>query len=204
MRILSISRGDLSGPDPVNETQNKTRDEANTAMKSRMLLLLLLSVVANVDAAERTNVLLFTADDLHAQSLGVYGSKVRDLTPHLDRFAAQRLERLGTDRPRGGGRRENQRHKLEPVLDCPLHVTGHRSLRLAVHIGVLLAALHRIRLKPRSIELRQRCLVAGERVRLVVNTECRYAQFAGHFWLSRRGREIEVDKRTIPSLRGEG
>ncbi len=87
MRILSISRGDLSGPDPVNETQ----DEANTAMKSRMQLqlLLLLSVVANVDAAERTNVLLFTADDLHAQSLGVYGSKVRDLTPHLDRFAAQ-------------------------------------------------------------------------------------------------------------------
>ena len=60
-------------------------------MKSRMQLqlLLLLSVVANVDAAERTNVLLFTADDLHAQSLGVYGSKVRDLTPHLDRFATQ-------------------------------------------------------------------------------------------------------------------
>lgn len=34
------------------------------------------------------NVLLFTADDLHRDSLGCYGSKVPDLTPNLDRFAA--------------------------------------------------------------------------------------------------------------------
>lgn len=40
-------------------------------------------------AAGRTNVLLFTADDLHAESLGVYGSRVDDLTPNLDRFARQ-------------------------------------------------------------------------------------------------------------------
>lgn len=40
-------------------------------------------------AAPRTNVLLFTADDLHAESLGVFGSNVPDLTPNLDRFAAE-------------------------------------------------------------------------------------------------------------------
>ena len=34
----------------------------------------------------RPNILLFTADDLHAESLGVYGGKPRDLTPNLDAF----------------------------------------------------------------------------------------------------------------------
>ena len=37
-------------------------------------------------AAERPNILLFTADDLHSGSLATYGSKL-DLTPNLDRFA---------------------------------------------------------------------------------------------------------------------
>ncbi|MEE8452687.1 MAG: sulfatase [Thermoguttaceae bacterium] len=36
----------------------------------------------------RYNVLLFTADDMHAESMRTYGSKVEDLTPQLDRFAA--------------------------------------------------------------------------------------------------------------------
>ena len=36
---------------------------------------------------KRPNVLLFTADDLHAESLGVYGGKPKDLTPNLDAFA---------------------------------------------------------------------------------------------------------------------
>lgn len=40
-------------------------------------------------AADRPNVLLFTADDLHAESLGVYGGRVAQLTPNLDAFAAQ-------------------------------------------------------------------------------------------------------------------
>jgi N-sulfoglucosamine sulfohydrolase len=35
----------------------------------------------------RYNVLLFTADDMHAESMRTYGSKVKDLTPNLDRFA---------------------------------------------------------------------------------------------------------------------
>jgi N-sulfoglucosamine sulfohydrolase len=53
------------------------------------ILGILLGFVFSVSAAQRTNVLLFTADDLHAESLGVYGGKVADLTPNLDRFAAQ-------------------------------------------------------------------------------------------------------------------
>ena len=44
---------------------------------------------------EPLNVLLFTADDLHCDSLGCFGGKVRGLTPHLDAFAEQgmRFER---------------------------------------------------------------------------------------------------------------
>jgi N-sulfoglucosamine sulfohydrolase len=53
------------------------------------VLAILLTMVLSVGAAQRTNVLLFTADDLHAESLGVYGGKVADLTPNLDRFATQ-------------------------------------------------------------------------------------------------------------------
>jgi N-sulfoglucosamine sulfohydrolase len=53
------------------------------------LLAVFLAFAINATAARRTNVLLFTADDLHAESLGVYGGQVADLTPNLDRFAAQ-------------------------------------------------------------------------------------------------------------------
>ncbi len=53
------------------------------------ILSLLLGVAFSTSAAQRTNVLLFTADDLHAESLGVYGGKVAGLTPNLDRFAFQ-------------------------------------------------------------------------------------------------------------------
>ena len=47
--------------------------------------------LAFCDKDKRPNVLLFTADDLHAESLGVYGGKPKDLTPHLDVFAAQSM-----------------------------------------------------------------------------------------------------------------
>ena len=39
----------------------------------------------------RLNILLFTADDLHAESLGVYGGKPKGVTPNLDRFAKQSM-----------------------------------------------------------------------------------------------------------------
>ena len=51
-------------------------------------VLLLPAVVASaVEARSRYNVLLFTADDMHAESIRVYGSRT-DMTPQLDRFAA--------------------------------------------------------------------------------------------------------------------
>lgn len=60
-------------------------------MRLSFLLILLFLGASFSEAAtlKRINVLLFTADDLHAESLGVYGGKVPDLTPNLDRFAGQ-------------------------------------------------------------------------------------------------------------------
>ena len=47
-------------------------------------------LLPQTDAAS-PNILLFTADDLHAESLGVYGGKPADLTPNLDAFAAESM-----------------------------------------------------------------------------------------------------------------
>jgi N-sulfoglucosamine sulfohydrolase len=60
-----------------------------SALQFSVFLLLLLS--ARATAAERPNILLFTADDLHAESLGAYGGRPVDLTPNLDRFATESL-----------------------------------------------------------------------------------------------------------------
>jgi len=56
------------------------------------LIAVMISAAASVaHGAERSplNVLLFTADDMNGDSLGCYGCKVPDITPNLDRFAAQ-------------------------------------------------------------------------------------------------------------------
>lgn len=53
----------------------------------------LLIVFVNIALpADRPNILLFTADDLHAESLGVYGGRPANLTPNLDAFAAESLQ----------------------------------------------------------------------------------------------------------------
>lgn len=49
------------------------------------------AISLDLSAAGRPNILLFTADDLHAESLGVYGGKPADLTPNLDAFAAESM-----------------------------------------------------------------------------------------------------------------
>ncbi len=41
--------------------------------------------------ASRLNILLFTADDLHAESVGAFSGQPRGLTPHLDAFASQSM-----------------------------------------------------------------------------------------------------------------
>ena len=51
------------------------------------IILLTVLTLASAIAADRTNILLFTADDLHAESLETYGGKVAGLTPNLDKFA---------------------------------------------------------------------------------------------------------------------
>ena len=57
----------------------------------RLAAFLLLSLSAPAFAAERPNILLFTADDLHAESLGAFGGRPLDLTPNLDKFAKESL-----------------------------------------------------------------------------------------------------------------
>lgn len=60
-------------------------------MKSVLRSLLLLLVFTPAALADRPNVLLFTADDLHAESLGVYNGRPENLTPNLNAFARQSL-----------------------------------------------------------------------------------------------------------------
>lgn len=42
--------------------------------------------------AERLNILLFTADDLHDESVGAFAGQPKGLTPHLDRFAKEGMK----------------------------------------------------------------------------------------------------------------
>ena len=52
---------------------------------------LFLTGANSVSGADGTNILLFPADDLHAESLGAYGGLPADLTPNLNAFARQGL-----------------------------------------------------------------------------------------------------------------
>ena len=55
-------------------------------------LLMIAAVGADVlAAANRLNVLLITADDMSCDSVGVYGTKLKGITPNMDRLAAQSL-----------------------------------------------------------------------------------------------------------------
>jgi N-sulfoglucosamine sulfohydrolase len=57
-----------------------------------LLIVCLPSVSATgAAAAERLNLLLITVDDMSADSIGAFGCRLADTTPHLDRFAQQSL-----------------------------------------------------------------------------------------------------------------
>jgi N-sulfoglucosamine sulfohydrolase len=58
----------------------------------KQLLVLFFALSLGLSANEKMNILLFTADDLHSESLGVYGGQPADLTPHLDKFAGQGMQ----------------------------------------------------------------------------------------------------------------
>jgi len=62
-----------------------------TAIRSIAAVWMLASLVSRSWADDRPNILLFTADDLHAESVGAYGGRPVDLTPNLDAFAAEAL-----------------------------------------------------------------------------------------------------------------
>lgn len=64
-------------------------------MKPLLSLLAVLLLAPWPLRAAPLNILLFTADDMHFDSSGVYGGPIQNLTPHIDRLAAQgmRFER---------------------------------------------------------------------------------------------------------------
>jgi N-sulfoglucosamine sulfohydrolase len=59
----------------------------------RLFLCLLACLVVDetLCAADRPNVLIVTVDDMSADSLGVFGCKLADTSPHIDAFARQAL-----------------------------------------------------------------------------------------------------------------
>ena len=61
-------------------------------MKSLWQLSIFILAITQIYGSERQNILVFTADDLHSESLGVYGGLPKDLTPNLDKFAAEGMQ----------------------------------------------------------------------------------------------------------------
>ncbi len=54
-----------------------------------LILLISFSVSLVVNAQEKPNILLITADDMNWDSVGLYNSTVADITPNIDRLASQ-------------------------------------------------------------------------------------------------------------------
>lgn len=81
----------VSGPRPIAPpTLPHCKPHAKSKYKlGSLTIFFILASSLTASATDRPNILLFTADDLHAGSLGVYGGRPDDLTPNLDRFAAE-------------------------------------------------------------------------------------------------------------------
>jgi N-sulfoglucosamine sulfohydrolase len=58
---------------------------------TRSLLVAALAASSALAAAPRLNVLVITTDDMSCDSVGVYGCKLKDTTPQMDRLAGQSL-----------------------------------------------------------------------------------------------------------------
>ena len=57
----------------------------------RILLSLALLFAVSTRGADRPNILLLTVDDMSCDSVGVFGSKLADTTPNMDKLASQSL-----------------------------------------------------------------------------------------------------------------
>jgi N-sulfoglucosamine sulfohydrolase len=61
-------------------------------MRALTLLGLLVPQVIAVGAAEKPNLLIITVDDMSADSIGAFGCKLPDTSPHIDRLAARSMK----------------------------------------------------------------------------------------------------------------
>ena len=73
------------------------QDSTESTLKYRLLFtfigwgLLLLPCVNSEGTAARPNILFISVDDMNADSVGVYGCKLKDTSPNMDRLASQGL-----------------------------------------------------------------------------------------------------------------
>jgi len=59
--------------------------------RTRSIIAILLLSLASLHAAPRLNILFFTADDMNYDSTAVFGGPIKDLTPNVDKLAAEGL-----------------------------------------------------------------------------------------------------------------
>ena len=52
------------------------------------LFILLIAVIVSFASADRPNILFISVDDMNTDSVGVYGSPLKGITPHMDQLAA--------------------------------------------------------------------------------------------------------------------
>lgn len=92
--LVSLSRFLFSGHSPIIEV-----NPCAITMKKHYTFLTAAAIMLAVcrlgwvghAASPPLNILLFTADDMHRNSLGCYGSTLEDISPNLDRFAREGL-----------------------------------------------------------------------------------------------------------------
>ena len=51
--------------------------------------LLVFASLVSFARADRPNILFISVDDMNCDSVGVYGSPLKDITPHMDRLASE-------------------------------------------------------------------------------------------------------------------
>src|SRR5262245_6219685 len=89
--IASSADGEKGCPCPDNPSRCPSSMKRTNPAAFLPVLWGILLAAASGAAAERLNVLIITTDDMSCDSVGVYGAKLKDITPNMDRLAAQSL-----------------------------------------------------------------------------------------------------------------